>query len=381
MYQKAGGQRKEAADVLVMFGDTLLVVQVKTKRVDDAGSVLSPNDLARAANAVGKAMEQFRAMLEAASDPAFFTFINSRGHTLQVEKSEIKNVVALVVYGLVAPDGKFSTTKLRFTESCYADTGIPMHLFTMEEFRLLTKLADTFPDFLDYLNVRTVLHAQKLIDSKSLPIDVWALATFEPKRLLQAFETATPIMIDGMHQQHLDAMPAWEEAEMPSYFVDWLIDKLYKGSDSPDQLNQELVAKTRMLVPPGSLEAFQRIVPKLAMLRRRDRKQLAVGFAEKVEQARVDGMTFRVFKFDNYDEAFLVVAIDCPRKERQVALFNLARAAAYKVGVRHVVGIATAPVPLASADCDVVIVDAAEMEVDERLIQAVNFHFGEPRRS
>jgi len=161
--------------------------------------------------------------------------------------------------------------------------------------------------------------------------------------------------------------------------IDWLIEKLYEGIDSPAEVNQDLIAKTRMLAPPGSLEAFQRIIPKLAMLRRRDRTELAVGFAQKVECARADGLGFRVLKFDSHEEAFLVLAIDCPRKERQVVLFNLTRAAAYKVGVRHMVGIATAPVHLASADCDVIIVDADGMKIDQRLVDAVNYYFGEPQ--
>jgi hypothetical protein len=379
MYQKLGGQTKEAADLLVVFGGTLLVLQVKTKLVNDTDSVLSDIDLTRAATAVEKAMEQFRAMLEAAGDPAFFTFINARGHPLKADKTDIKSVVALVVYGLVTPDGQFSKTKLRFTPSCFPKNGIPIHLFTMAEFRLLTTLADTFPDFLVYLDVRAFLHEQNLIHPTTLPEDVWALATFEPKQLLHAMQTKVGLSIDGIHQRHLKTMHGWEEAEIPSYFIDWLIEKLYAGIDSPAEVNQELITKTRMLAPPGSLEAYQRIIPKLAMLRRRDRTELAVGFAQKIECARADGLGFRVLKFDKHEEAFLVLAIDCPRKERQAVLFNLARAAAYKVSVRHVVGIATAPVHLASADCDVVIVDADGVKVDQRLVDAVNYYFGEPQ--
>src|SRR5690606_23778741 len=112
---------------------------------------------------------------------------------------------------------------------------------------------------------------------------------------------------------------------------------------------------------------------------RRDRNELAKGFAEKIERARTDGMAFRILKFEDHEEAFIVVAIDLPRTERQVALFNLARAAAYKVGARYVVGIATGLASLGSADCDVVVVDSKDMTVDERLIEAVKYWFGEPQ--
>ncbi|HZZ18136.1 MAG TPA: hypothetical protein VFE25_02145 [Opitutaceae bacterium] len=86
-----------------------------------------------------------------------------------------------------------------------------------------------------------------------------------------------------------------------------------------------------------------------------------------------------MLKFHDHKEAFFVLAIDCPRKERQIVLFNLTRAAAYKAGVRHMIGIATAPVHLASADCDVVIVDTDGMKIDQRLVDAVNYYFGEPQ--
>jgi hypothetical protein len=332
-YQKTSGQTKEAADLLVVFGDTLLVIQVKTKLVSDAASVPSQVDLTRAAKSVGKALDQFRAMTEAVHDPNFFTFTNVCGHALKVEKTEIKNIVAIVIYGLVAADGQLSKTKLRFTQSCYAEGGIPVHLFAMEEFQLLTTLADTFPDFLVYLDVRSFLHSENLIHPETRPEDVWTLATFEPERLLRAIDTKTPLNIDGLNQQHLETMRGWEEAEKPSYFVDWLIDKLYVGIDGSAEVNKDLIAKTTMLAPPGSLEALHRTIPKLAMLRRRDRNELAVGFAHKIERAQIDGMAFRVLKFDNHEEAFLLLAIDSPRIERQVALFNLARATAYKIGV------------------------------------------------
>lgn len=378
-YQKADGQTKEAADVLVMFGGTLMVIQVKTRLVSDAGAVLSHLDLSRAASAVGKAMMQFRAMLEATNDPSFFTFTNVRGHELKVAKTDISKVVALVVYGLVTPDGQFSETKLRFIPSCFPEDGIPVHLFSMEEFRLLTILADTFPDFLAYLDIRAFLHEKNLIDPKTRPEDIWTFVTFEPKRLLQAMDANVPVAIDGIHQRYLETMRRWEEAEKPSYFVDWLIEQLYAGIGSPVEVNQELIAKTKMLAQPGSVEAFRQTIPKLAMLRRRDRTELAVGFEKKIESAQADGMAFRVLKFEGHEEAIIVVAVDLPRSERQVVLFNLARAAAYKIGVRHVVGIATAPKLLGTADCDVVIVDAKDMTIDERLIEAVNYHFGKPQ--
>ena len=134
-----------------------------------------------------------------------------------------------------------------------------------------------------------------------------------------------------------------------------------------------------MLAPPSSLEAVRKAIPKLAMLRRRDRNELAIGLDLKIERAKTDRIGFRVIKFEAHDEAFIVLAIDGPRKDRQVALFNLARAAAYKVGVRYMVGIATAPAPLGTATCDVIIVDTREMTIDQKLLEAVDFYFGQPQ--
>ncbi|KAB2919876.1 MAG: hypothetical protein F9K30_16850 [Dechloromonas sp.] len=379
-YRKRGGQTKEAADLLVAFGDTLVIIQVKTKLVEQAATVLTEHDLKRTADTVGRAMQQFRAMVEAADDPGFFTFINARGHPLRFGKSDIKNAVAITVYGLVAPDGQFSHTNLRFTQSCFPEDGIPVHLFTMQELRLLTKLADTLPDFLNYLGVRAMLHLQGLVHPQTLPEDVWTLATFEPDRLLQAMKTNAKLDLVGITERHQEAMAVWEKAEEPSYFVDWLIQKLYEGVESPTEIDDELVAKTKMLARPGSVEAFQETIPFLAKLRRRDRNELAIGFAEKVECAKKDGMAFQVLKFEGHGEAFLVLAIDGSRKERQVALLNLARAAAYKIGVRHVVAIATAPISLGESDCDVMLVDAKDMKIDDRLVEAVNGFFGTPQK-
>ncbi len=355
----------------------LLILQVKTKLVEDAESVLSEIAATRLGDAVARAMKQFRAMIEAASDPNFFTFTNARGHELKVEKSNLKNIVALVVYGLVTPDGQLSKTEVRFTQSCFPSDNL--HLFSMQEFQLLTTLSDTFPDWLVYLDVRTFLQAQNLIRPDTSPIDVWALATFEPDRLLRSVKTGATLDIDGLNERHHVSMARWEDAEKPSYFVDWLIHKLYECIGSSDEVNAELIARSKMLAPPGSLEAVRQVIPKLAMLRRRDRNELAISLGLKVERAKANGIGFRVIKFEEHAEAFIVLAIDGPRKDRQVALFNLARAAAYKVGVRHMVGIATEPAPLGTATCDVIIVDAQEMTIDQRLLEAVDFYFGQPQ--
>jgi|CXWL01.1.fsa_nt_gi hypothetical protein len=377
-YRKADGQTKEAADILVFFRGTLLVLQVKTKMVSDAEVALTENDLKRATNAVGKAVDQLRAMLEAARDPTFHTFVNARGCELKVAKTEIQKIVAIVVYGLVAPDGQLSTTALRFNQSCFPDDGIPIHLFSMSEFRFLTSVLDTFPDFLLFLDVRNLLHQQNLISAQTLPGYVWALATFEPARLLELMKSKAPSNIAGLRDRHVESMARLEEAEKPSYFVDWLIEQLYAGLGRNGEVNEELVAKTKQLLPAGSIEAFQRIIPELAKLRRRDRVHLAAGFAEKIERAQKNGMAFRGMKFDAHDEGYFLLAIEGSRKERQAALFNLARAFAHKLGLRQVVAIATGPFPLGTSDCDVMIIDAKDMRVDASLLEAVEYFFAEP---
>lgn len=378
-YRKAGGQSKEAADVLVIFGGTLLIIQVKTKLVDGIDVIPSQQDASRAAGAVGKAMRQFRAMAEAANDPNFFTFTNARGHELKVDKANISRAVALIVYGLVTPEGQLCSTRLQFSPSCFAESEIPIHLFSMDEFSLLSLLADTFPDFLLFLDTRAVLHESGLIKQDAKAEDVWAFLTFEPKRLLHAIENKMPVDIAGVHQRHSETMRRWEEAEKPSYFVDWLIEGLYGGIGIPTAINQMLVDNTEMLVQPCTVEAFQQVIPKLAMLRRRDRNQLAVGFTQKISSVQKEGIAFRIFKFEEHEEAFLVAAVDLPRIERQVVLFNLARAAAYKVGVRYVVGIVSAPRPLRTTACEVLLVDAKDMVIDEPLIEASGSLFGKPQ--
>ncbi len=378
-YQKSGGQTKEAADVLVVFGGTLMVIQVKTKLVDGVDVVLSPLDTSRAASAVNKALMQLRAMIEAADDPNFFTFTNARGHELKVDKTEISGVVALIVYGLVTSDGQFYGTRLQFSPSCYPGDAVPVHLFSIEEFRLLALLADTFPDFLVFLDTRAVLHENGLIHRYARSEDIWAFLTFEPERLLLALKNKTVVDIDGVHERHLEAMRRWEEAEKPSYFVDWLIDNLYAGIGGSVVVNQQLAEKAKMLAQPCTVDAVRSVIPRLAKLRRRDRTELAAGFAQKIESAQGDGMAFRIFKFEEHEEAFLVAAIDLPRSERQVVLFNLTRAAAYKIGARYVVGVASAPLPLGATDCDVILVDAKDMVIDQPLIEAANSLFGKPQ--
>ena len=90
-------------------------------------------------------------------------------------------------------------------------------------------------------------------------------------------------------------------------------------------------------------------------------------------------MAFGGLKFKHHEEGYILMAIQGPRKDRQAALFNLSRAFAYKLGLKIVVAVATSPITLGTDDCDVMIVDAEQMEVDAKLLTAVLDFFDEPR--
>jgi len=374
-YYKLGGQEKEAADLLIVFKETLIAIQVKSKEVD-LSEMVSSIKSKRVTKAIDKATDQFRALGEALNNPNFTAFVNGRGVKIPFEKKKITDFILIVVFVPISKSELETPARIRFNRTCYADAEIPIHLFTLEQFSLLLTLLDTLPDFLLYLTARWTLHREKLIPEDGDPIDEWAFITFERKKLVEILEKQTFVDLSGLMQRYKISIERLERREKPSYFIDQLIETLYGAIGSKTAVD----SKFNLLAEANSLESYHLIIPHLAELNRGERAQLTEYLLNRVKNCHKQGIAFRGFKFsEQSDKAYVVLASDRDRNQRRIALSNVARSIGLKLKAKTVVSFAVGNDWPESPVCDVMFVDVSKMKADADLIKFTEEGFSKAR--
>lgn len=377
-YYKIGGQEKEAADILVVFGETMLAIQVKSKMLNFSNQQILPIEQNRISKTLEKAMHQFRALMEAWGNKDFNSFVNGRGMEMPFDKGKIKEVILIVVFALFPKGEVPSQSNYRFSATCYSECSIATHLFTLDQFSLLLKLLDTLPDFLLFLRVRHLLHHEKLIPANSDPLDEWALITFEIGLLKNILESKRHADISSLFQRHFGSIEELERVERPSYFVDQLIEELYGNIGA----KIEIGTKFKMLELPNSSSAYNRLVPHLAGLNREKRSRLTEFIINRVAKCENQKISFRCFKFsEESDTAYVILVLKRNRKSRRLALSNIMKAAALRLKAKTVIGITISPNWPKNSACDISLMDTAEIKPDARLLDFVKHAFAKGRLS
>lgn len=375
-YHKQGGQKKEAADVLVVFRGTLLAIQVRSKEVDAPSGEISSVDSARIWRSIEKATRQFRAFGEALNRPSFTSFKNGRGITIEFDKKGITDVVLVIIFAPICKGAPEKEATLTFSETCRPEAAIPLHLFTLKQFSLLLTLLDTLPDFLLYLDGRWMLHRDKLIPPETDPLDEWAFATFEQIKLIEVLEKRSFIEISGLLKQHIKSIKRLEKREKPSYLIDRFIERMSASAGSQVSIDSRFKTHTVLLEEPNSLNAYHLVIPYLAKLNRNQRGRLAEEFLIRIGRCEKQPISFGGLKFEGHEEGYLVLASTWNRHERQVALFNIGRALGFKLKLRKVVCLAASANGPEVSPSDAMLIDLSNMTINDTLIEASETLFG-----
>jgi hypothetical protein len=375
-YKNASGQEKEAADVLVVFRNTLLAIQVKTKAVRTPNGQISPVEGARLSRKLEKTFWQFRALAQALNSPAFTSFENGRGISVNFDKKKISNIVLVIVFEPLSKDEPELPVKMMAPFLQEGD--LPVHLFTLMEFSLLLTLADTLPDFLFYLDARWVLRREKLIPPNTDPVDEWAFITFDRKKVAAVLTSRSFVDLAGCASRHSASTERLEKKEKLSYYVDLMIESLYLtiGSEVP------VHPKFDLLEDANSVASYQLMIPHLAKLNRSERRLVIEFLFSRVRACREKELSFRCFKLsEESNDAFVVLASKLQRDERQAALYNIMRGAALKLGASTLLGFAVGHNWPKAECCDLMFLDASRLDIDENLKMICEEAFGSLYRS
>ncbi|GAA5121691.1 hypothetical protein JIN84_01060 [Luteolibacter yonseiensis] len=310
-YKKADGQEKEAADILVILDSKILVIQIKTKKVKMEGGVLGEIEMRRITSTMEKGIRQFRALAEALQRPDFNILVNSRGVKIEFKRESIKDIILLLIMDPFCEDGDLGQL-FRPSRTCMVEEGaeIPLHIFSLHQFHVLASLADTLPDFLQFLEVSWALHSLKLLKPSIDPVDEWKMQTFEKQIISSAVKSMEPLGILGREEEHSNLLMLLEEKEKNSYLIDILIENLSNGVGKNWKIDSRLDKIANLVEPPNSQAANNALIPLLARLKRSYRVEVIKCYLEKVARCRTmpKESSFGGVIFEGFEEGYLLFA-------------------------------------------------------------------------
>ena len=130
-YLKQGRHKRQAADVLIVFEDTLLAIQVKSKQVDVSAGEISMIDMNRIGAKLDESIQQFHALAEAFNNPSFKSFKNGRGIEMNFDCKRIKNLALVVVFAPIWKGSGEKPPRLRLTGSSYLSTSPTARVYVL----------------------------------------------------------------------------------------------------------------------------------------------------------------------------------------------------------------------------------------------------------
>lgn len=371
------GQEKEAADLLVLFKDTVVVFQLKSREVDVIEGEISDAELGRVERAIQKAFSQLKAFPDAVRLNQLTEFENILGHTLPLSMKSISRVHFVVVGAFFADDPEFGPLRIQIPLSVTEPDEV-VHYFDLNDFLYLLIQIDSLPDFFLFLDTRSFLLANGSISNWTSPLDIWMAMQFRRADILDALKNSKPISIDGCTGDHIEDVQRLEELEKPSYLIDDFIKILRAGIGiTSGRLSESVLFKENLGIPlatPGSLDSYQRICPLLASLSRGDRIHLADQILIRVERLSTQDISFGAVKFQEDDKLVYVFLAtnDLSESNRHLALFNLCHAIAARTGASEAVGLSVLSIEDSVVPCECIYVDIQDSNPCKKLVDWSN---------
>lgn len=382
MFRTQSGQLREAADALLPSGDTLLALQVKTRRVP--GGTLSDNgpEVGRVRKRVEAAIEQVKTVNRALEAGSFETAKTIRGVDIPLSGRSFGRVVGIVVFDVVGDSGESLVNGIEVMSGFTFVHEIPVHVFRISDFREIAKEQDTLPDLLNYLNTRESLFASKTVAPFVSELDLFGLFKTRYPDIEDALSAEGRFLLvePGLWRTVHDRFPEmWRQRDdriRPSYLVDRTIEEVHTciGYDPTSEYPEEIRRETST-VSSGGAEYWE-IVQKLGRLSRIERVQFGEKMLEKARSA--DSKPFAFTLIYRYPDVGPIVYLcsNKPRHERVQLLHFLMKCACAHMDVSHAVGICTQAYSSAEHCHDFALIDGVYFTDPEAAKREAKKYFG-----
>lgn len=374
------GLEKEAADVLVPFGDVLIAFQVKSKKAPGTTALVGETYLRRVEKTVSEGVDQLKTIKRAVNARQIETLKNAVGVTLPFDPSTVRKIVGIVVIDLPDQRNASRETQIGVFNGYQERHGIPVHIFRSDELQVLTEEVNTLPDFLDYLELREALFSQNKLGPATTELNLLALYKMRPEQLRKASQTADMFLSleDGLwagyREKYKENIRQRDIDNEPSYLIDWAIEWVHTSIGF--RLEEEVAPTLNNHATLAPVLGYARVALELARLSRVHRRVIGRRWLERMVEAETAGQSSSIIMITP-SEALLLMSSSEVNRERRAEQFHFLAAMAYcHLKVDKLIGINTESISAELRSYDFALLEGASFVNEAELRQVAKKLFG-----
>jgi hypothetical protein len=142
-YTRVDGLEKEAADILVPFGNYLLAFQVKSKIEKKKSSEKSDIDFSRITKVANKAIAQLKTIHRIVKNKWIDRLTTVKGYEIPFATSNFKEIIGIVVLDLIGEEEFPEDERTELIGNYVFEHNMPIHVLFRYEFEALSYELDT----------------------------------------------------------------------------------------------------------------------------------------------------------------------------------------------------------------------------------------------
>lgn len=350
-FRQPSGKELEAADLILLFDETLVVLQVKSRQLPADFDPEDEAQVGRIRRRIEHGVEQVKTVRRALNSDSFTTLRNLRGVELPLDASRVRRVIGLVIADLVPDPSRGGEVELEVFGGLTAVADIPVHVFLLDDFRSLAEEVDTVPDLLRYLDTRAQLMERRIVFPLTCERDLLAMFLTDWPTVEAALDGDVTLLVvesglwDAVRAERTKEFRARAERRRRSrILVDGMIAELHTSIGyKPAVEGVGEFGGDPFELQEGTVESYREIAFELARLARAERMVFAEKIWEKLTRADDDpkGFSYFVFRNPSANTVFAFVGSRENHDTLSKRVYTLASAAYVHFGRRRVVGIGT----------------------------------------
>lgn len=377
-FSKGSGLQKEAADILIPFGDILIAVQVKSRGGDPPKTHNDPVYLGRIEKRVIKGLEQLKTIKRAITAGKIKEFRNRAGIILPFSPEALRKLIGLVILDIPNERSLPKDQRTSILNGFQVRHGILAHIFLLDDFKEIALEVDTLPDFLEYLEVREHYIGGGRVLSHTSELDLLATYKTQPELRSPQKRPDGLVLLDGLWdsyiKSHSDKRSDRRLMNRPSYLIDRAIEWLHTciGYEHPFVIPNLIPIPTKS---PNHVK-YAKIALELSRLNRLERRMIGEKWVEKMELAEKVGHGHALVLFPNQFGFFLMASDKKDRAVRACGLYNLACMAYCHGNLRKLIAVATETIKAKKRSYDWIYLEDVSFENELELKQMATKAFG-----
>lgn len=352
-YEKQNGIKKEATDILIPFGNTLIAIQVKSHAPKPKALEDSDIESQRISSKIGEGVGQLKTIRRAVRNNAISNLKTAKGIELPFKCADIKKIIGVVIIEVLGDAALPREEQALLINGFEYLDETPVHTFKRGEFEAIASEIDTVPDFIHYLDDREVLRSKSILNPASEELDLLAMYKSRYDTVQESVRNGSPFLTlaPGIWEEYRKNTTAQEKRRklnQPSYIIDDLISKFHTsiGYKAPEMEQMD----PRWTTGQGTPAGYGAAILELARLSRLARRAFGNQIIAAIKRSETQPYAYTLAGFTNnqedlklgkFSEVYLFLAEKSNRKFRTEKLQELCSCAYCHFGLKKVVGIAT----------------------------------------